>query len=311
MMWSASECENNPIRAMLAAASMPWLMPRKQLVERYGVSRHPAYDHDVIEVATATPLFKNLLWPLSAQVSKRFSPHLPATYFSSATYFGEHSRENLQRTTKQLEPALGPAYIVERYNTVRCEWISGAASLRLTVWPLDLQDGRAHDNPSHKREPRLVTACHVDIDTGFRLRATDAERAWIKSFVPVSQIHFTSNAANEFDLEYVREPVAGLDTIAGHVGISGDGDALMFAQSQLYIVPMIDVLRFDVHRMTPAKGGGGSWLSVECRTQCESISHKSLHISQAPGADDLNELAATLAGLTKKPFTLGDYQPDC
>ena len=277
----------------------------------YGIKRHPAYDWDVIEIATSTPLVSHLLWPLSAQVAPQFSPHLPATSFSSATFFAENSRDNLRRTARELEPALGRARIVERYNTVRCEWNAGAASLRLTAWPLDLQEGLPEDNPSHKREPRLITACHLDIDTGFRLRATDAELAWIKSFVPASPIHGPSNLRSEFDLEYVRDAVAGYDAVAGRIGVSADGGALIFAQSQLYIVPMTDVFGFNVHRMTPAKGSGGSWLNVKCRTQCEALTHKSLFISQAPGADDLNDLATALGKLTNKPVTLGDYQPDC
>ena len=295
----------------MAATGVPWQMPRKELAVCYGIRRHPAYDWDVIEIATSAPLVSNLLWPLSAQVASQFSPHLPATSFSSATFFAENSRDNLRRTAMELEPALGRARIVERYNTVRCEWNAGAASLRLTAWPLDLQEGLPHDNPSHKREPRLATACHLDIDTGFRLRATDAEVAWIKDFVPVSPIHGPSNPVSEYDLEYVRESVAGSEAVAGRIGVSADGGALIFAQSQLYIVPMTDVFGFNVQRMTPAKGSGGSWLDVKCRTQCEGLTHKSLFIRQAPGADDLNALATALGKLTKKPVALGSYESDC
>ncbi len=302
---------HNAIHALLDATGVPWRLPRRELSARYGIKRHPAYDYDVIEIATPSPLVSNLLWPLSAQVSPRFSPHLPAIRFSSATFITDNSRDNLRRTARELEPTLGHTRIVERYNTVQCEWTCSPASLRLMVWPEDLQDGTAYDNASHKRDPRLITACHVDIETGFRLHATDTEQAWIANFVPTSPIQFTSNPANEFDLEYVRDCVAGYDAVAGFVGISVDGGALIFAQSQLYVVVMSDVIAFEVHRMTPAKGGGGSWLNVKCRTQCEGLSHKSLFISQAPGADDINALAEKLAALTGKPFILGDYAPDC
>jgi hypothetical protein len=303
--------DGNSIHSLLDARAVPWRSTRQVLTERFGVRPHPAYQWDIIELATPMPILDHLLWPLSAQVQPQFAPHLPATYFSAAASFGENSRDNLRRTVTQLEPMLGKARTVERDNIVRCEWLAGAASLRLTVWPLDLHVGPPNEIDAHKREPRLPTACHIDIDTGFCLAATDAELTWIRSFVPVGRIRFYGATASEHDLEYGRAPVESSDSIVGSVGCSADQRALIFGQSQLFVIPMTDVFRFTVDRILPAKGSGGSHLRVDCRTRCETLSEKSLTISSAPGADDLNELAAKLASVAGKPLLLGDYESDC
>lgn len=302
---------NNPIQKLLSDAGVPWQSSRQALVERFGVSTHPALEIDIIKIETPEPFLKNLLWPLSAHVLPQFSQHLPATYFSTVTSYGENSRDNLRLTAQQLIPLLGPARIAERTNTVQCEWLSGAASLRLIVWPLDLQDGTRHENSAHVREPRTATGCHVEIETGFRLAVADEERDWLNNFVPAGPITFVSAPASEYELEYVREPIAGIENIRGRVGTSANRDALIFWQSQLYVVPMADVIGLTVDRMTPAKGSGGSWLKVECRTQCEGLTSKSLFITRAAGADDLNTFGAELASATGKPLTLSEYCADC
>jgi hypothetical protein len=280
-------------------------------MERFGVRLHPAYLMDVIELATPTPLLTNLLWPLSTQVRPQFAPRLPAIYFSGVTSFGDNSRQNLRLTAKQLEPMLGSGRIKQRGNIERCEWIDGLATLRLTIWPLDLHCGPPHDNPSHAREPRLATGCHVEVETGFMLAVTAKEAVWIKRFVPVAKITFTSQSVGENVLEFVREPIAESGGIAGMVGYSEDCAALIFYTSQLYIIPVADVLRFTVHRLLPAKGGGGSWLEVECLTQCPGVPMKTLTITSAPGADDLNDLAQSLALRARRPFALSAYTYDC
>jgi hypothetical protein len=109
----------------------------------------------------------------------------------------------------------------------------------------------------------------------------------------------------------VREPIAGIEHLRGRVGTSADRGALIFWQSQLYIVPMADVIGLTVDRMTPAKGSGGSWLNVECRTKCDGLASKSLLITKAAGADDLNAFGAELAAATGKPLVLSEYYADC
>jgi hypothetical protein len=302
--------DDNPVLKTLNAAGVPWQMPRSELAARFGVRPHPAYQWDVIAIQTDRPIVDGLLYPLSAQVFPQFSPHLPATEFSGVTYFGNDARRNLELTAKQLAGRLGNAKIADRYNTVHCEWNFGAASISLLSWPPDLQRIPMNNNPAHKRDPRLAVGCSIAIKTGFRLKPTAQERVWLKSFVPLHAIDVEPNvtpdsprtqAAPQGELEFIREPVEGSDRIFGFMGHSADGAALIFCRSELYLVSMERVARFTVDRIQPARGRGGSRLSVECATDYDAVSSKELRIASAAGIDDLNELGAQLAAATNKP----------
>lgn len=86
--------------------------------ERYGTRLHQAYQWEIIEIATPTPILKNLLWPLSVQVQPQFSTRVPALEFSSVVSYGNNSRDNVRLTAQQLEPKLGKARIAERYKAI-------------------------------------------------------------------------------------------------------------------------------------------------------------------------------------------------
>lgn len=314
----AGAAEGNPIRALLDEIELPWRLTREALVRHYGIRSHAAYRWDVIEIETARPIVDGLIWPLSAQASQRCSPFLPATRFTGATWFDADARGNLRRTAEGIAARLGEAPIEQRYNTVQCEWAAGAAALRLTAWPPELQSGSLA-NPAHERDPRLVTACLLEIETGFRPDATPEELAWLRGFVPIAPIagdrRMTPDAVRklsppESELEFVREPPADLGRVFGRVGRSADGAALIFCHTQLYLIPSAQVLEFRVERMLPAKGGGGSWLEAECRTGYGDVPAKRVVVARADGPEDLNDLAAALSIALGKPFVLGDHGYD-
>jgi hypothetical protein len=174
-------------------------------------------------------------------------------------------------------------------------------------------------NPAQRRDPRLVASCHVAINTGFRKAATAEELVWLNSFAAVDRIRIDDRVAadslralpaEQSELEFVREPVADLRRIFGFVGCSADREALIFCHAQLYLVPMAAVIGFRVERVLPARGGGGSRLEVECRTDYESLRTKRLKISAADGVEDLNDLASAISAATNKPFELGKYVYD-
>lgn len=309
---------DNAVHALLDAIGLPWQSPRAELEERFGVTVHPAYQWEVIDVPTARPIVDALLWPLSTQVSPLFSPHLPATEFSGVVWFGDDARENLKRTRAQLTAALGPAEIEQRYNTVRADWRAGAASVSLMVWPPELQSFRG-SNPAQDRDPRLSVSCHISVETGWRPALSERERAWLASFVPIADVQAQYNpepaspvdtAASQSELEFVREPDIDLAPLLGKLGYSADGEALIFCHRQLYVVPMSEVTGFRVERMLPAKGGGGSWLEAACRTDYGDGETKSLTLTAGAAADDLNDLAARVAAAAGKPLKLSNYHYD-
>ena len=301
----------NPIHAWLDAFEIPWRSTRAALAKRYGIRTHPAYGWKIIEIPASRPIVAGLLWPLSAQVWPGHSPRVPATSFSSVASFGANARDNLGRVAEHLAEQFGPSPIEPAGNTVQCRWRAGAASVQLIAWPPELQSHRPN-NPAHARDPRLVSGCHIAIETGFRLPASPAERAWLDSFVAIGPARDPQARATapEMLLEYIREPPPGVERIFGQVGHSADRQALIFCPAQLYLIPMAEVTGFKVTRLRPARGSGGSQLEATCRTGERDMPVKTVTIARADGVDDLNELAATLSATLARPFELGDYLDD-
>ena len=307
----------NRILNILEAAGIPWRISRAELAARYGVRRHAAYDWDVIEIDTTPPIVDGLLWPLSAQVLPQFPPHLPATLLTGLICVADDALQNFRFAMGRLAASLGPGETRSAANSIELCWSHGPARLSLTVWPPAMQQWK-FTNPAHDRDPRLKTACHLAIDTGFRPAATPMERAWLTTFETVAPIEtgrmsdstVRQSPASQAELEYVREPPAAAAPLFGSVGVSADRKALIFYGAQLYLIAVEDVVAFQVVRMLPAKGPGGSRLEVECRTRCVGLETKRLTITAAKGTEDLNSLAAELSRKTARPFALGSYEYD-
>jgi hypothetical protein len=309
----------NPIHNLLDQAGIPWRNTRRTLEDQFGIEKHPAYDWDVINLSADADLVGGLLYPLSAQAFPQFSTAYPATEFSSVCYFGGDERKNIHKAAEQLAKKLGPAPVAVKYNTLYCEWQFGAAMVSLTTWPADMQRGPALNNPAQAKDPRLAKGCHLRIQTGFRPPPTPIERAWLDSFVPISGLQVPRNIdpsglattpAHQSELEFVREPGVELENVFGKLGLSADRAALIFSLAQTYIVPVADLVGFRAERIQPAKGPGGSYLQVECRTHYDGPPTKELTICSSDGPDDLNELTQKIAAATGKPFSLTEYYAD-
>jgi len=301
----------------LTAIGLPWNCSRGSLEEKFGIRQHAAYGWEVIEILTPLPFVRGLLWPLSAQVLPQFSAAMPATEFSGNAYFGDDARDNLQRTVEQLVPVLGEGKTTRTSNTLGHEWRFGPASVELYVWPPEMQQFPA-TNPAHLKEPRLKVACHAGVKTGYRRPCSAKDKLAIESFVPVALIPGDLSAmrsaqrrpAPQSELEFIRLLDGDVGTRYGWIGRSDDCSALVSFGSELYIVPMEDVIQFEVVRVQPAKGPGGSWLQMRCRSKTSRNELKNLTVCEAEGLDDLSELAATIASAIGKPFTLLPYASD-
>lgn len=308
---------HNPLLEYLTAIGLPWQSSRASLADQYGIRPHAAYTWDVIEIETPRPIVNGLLWPLSVQVFSQFSPHMPATEFSGVTYLDKDARKNMQLTVGQLIPVLGKGERTGSSNTIGHKWAFGPASIELIVWPPDMQRGPII-NPAHAREPRLKTGCHVYIKTGFRPRATAQEKALLDSFIPVAQVFKAQPTPRptrdlpvpQHELEFIRLPEENCGPQCGWLGYSADRSALIFFGHELYLIPMEDVLQFQVARILPAKGGGGSWLEVTCRCNYTSQKTKTVTLCSGDRADELNDLAATVANAMGKPLVLMPYEYD-
>ena len=303
--------ERAALLAALDELGLPWRETRAALTARYGARPHPAYQWDVVEVP-GRPV-STLLWPLSMQVKPQFSPDYPAGRFSSAAYYGDNAYKNVERAAKTMSALLGPTRPAVRNNTYQCGWRAGATCVRLTSWPPELQSPKL-TNPSHEREPRLVTACHVEVVTGFRPTPSPQEEAWLSSFLAITPIRgdrrmqaedVANLAPMEAQVEFVREPEDHVARTFGLVGASADRRALIFCHTQLFVLPVAVTAAFRVERMLPAKGGGGCWLDVICTTGDPDWPSKRIKIHSADAPDALNGFGAELAAYFRKPFELG------
>ena len=308
----------NPIHRLLDEIGLPWRTPRAELERRYGNRRDPAYGSEMVSFDDVPPVVDGMLRPLSAQVSDRYAPQLPITRFIGHASFGDDAHDNLRRTAARLAARFGPATIGRSWNTLVCGWACGAASVGLIAWPDEWQSDHL-PNPAHERDPRLASACHVTILTGFRPALTPEERGWLDGFVPVAPIEgnrlmtperLRNSPAGEHELEFVREPPARLDHLFGRMGRSAGGEALIYCLDQLHLVPADVILRFRVDRMLPAKGGGGATLLVECATGIAADPVKRLTVTSAGDPDGLNGTGAAMARALGKPLILGEYGYD-
>lgn len=313
-----SQLESNPLHAYFNREGFPWQITRLELVAKFGIRKHPAYDWDVIEIASDNPLVDNLLWPLSALAFPKFSPNMPAAQFSSVSYVSDDARENLRAVVSQLKPILGPGKSTSVSNCVGHQWYFDDGSVELRAWPSELQRGRIN-NPAHEREPRLKTGCHVQIDTGFRQPASVQERAWIESVVPIASLPERSIPSEDFhfpgtpqhELEFIRRAEPNFRNMPSGIGCSADRSVLIFHTAELYIVPIADIRQFRLARILPAKGGGGSWLQVDCSCEYDRQMTKSLTICAGRGADDLTAVGTMIAADVGKRLEVLPYEYDC
>lgn len=306
-----------PLHEYLDAIGFPWQSSRAWLQARFGIRSHAAYSWEVIELESLRPFVSGLLWPLSAAVLPEFSTKMPAVEFSGVSFFYEDARDNLHLTRSQLVPILGEGWSTETSNSLGHEWRFGPASVELHVWPPDMQRF-SMTNPAHSREPRLKVACSIGVKTGYRPGCSMEDRALINSFVPLARVPGDASSMNDAqqrparqsELEFIRSYDADLRGKYGWIGRSADHSALIFFGPELYLVSMADVTQFEVERVHPAKGPGGSWLRVRCRCNDDLGSTKAITICNATGADDLSELAAGIARSAEKPFVLLPYGAD-
>lgn len=202
-------------------------------------------------------------------------------------------------------------------NSLGHKWTFGPASVELHVWPPEMQLFPMNI-PAHASEPRLKAACSIGVKTGFRPQCSVEDRALIESFVPVARTsaarpatrHALRQPAPQHELEFIRLPDEDFGDMYGWIGRSDDQSTLIFFGPELYLVPMTDAIQFEVARVRPAKGPGGSSLNMRCLFNYAHEKTKTLTICSAAGVEDLNELAATVAHATKKPFTLLPYEDD-
>ena len=311
--------DDTPIHRWLDARGVPWRATRADLAQRYGVRTDPAYDWPIIPIETPQPVVAGLIQPLHAQAFEVLSPRAPAGEFFATVWVEDDARRNIRAAAAELEPHLGPVRVARQHNTEHAEWRFGRASVELTVWPRDLQANLSLEIPAHERDPRLATACHVQVRTGLRLPPSDAERAWLDSFEEIERIApeamFTPqmlriNYAAPTELEFIRELPDGYGHLCGLLGRSRNGEAIVLCRSQLYVILGADVTGVRVDGLLPGRGPGGAWLYLDVATQEPDCPQKQILICEGAAAGDLDETGRRLARALGVPLTIQDPSYD-
>ena len=306
-----------PIHELLDDLGLPWREPRASVELLYGIREDPLYQRKVVFFEDAERP-NGFIQSWQADVFERYAPEMPVVRFSGIAWFGPDADDNLRRVAEPFAQRLGHAPIGQQYNTLVCGWRSGAASLGLQAWPPAWQS-RDLKNDAQAREPRLVTACRVTLLTGFRLPLSALEEEWLAGFRPLAatgpmlrsaSVDIVEIPPNDTELEYVRDPGPWLSVVRNRVGCSTRAEALILCTHQLFVVAASDILGFEVIRMLPAKGGGGSSLLVRCRTPCPDVPCKTLHVAQDSDPDGVTSLGRHLADVFNKSCEVGPYFDD-
>ncbi len=307
----------NPLHRLLDDLGLPWREPRAVVETRCGIEVDPFHRRDAVFLRDAVrpPGF---LEPWRVDVSERYAPDLPVVRFGGMAWSEDDATGNLRRHAAFFAERLGPAPIGREWNTLVCGWRSGAASLRLTAWPPAWQSPELR-NDAHQREPRLRTAVHVTLLTGFRLPLSSHEERWMAEFQSIAEVaplgplygaDVTDTAPSDVEVEYARDPGMYLPAVRRRVGRSPDAEALILCTHQLFVVAREDVLGFEVIRLLPAKGGGGSTLMVRCRTSCPGVAFKTLRVTDHSDPDGAIALGNELAAVFDRPCEVGPYFDD-
>ncbi|QYF87022.1 hypothetical protein [Brevundimonas sp. PAMC22021] len=308
---------SNPLHQLLNQLGLPWKETRQQVEARVIASLDPFYRRNALFFPDAVRP-SGFLQPWTASLFERYAPDAPIVRFSGLAWYTDDAGANIDRIADYFAARLGPAPVGKQYNTLYGRWQAGTASLELQSWPHAWQSPNLQ-NDAHAREPKLITACRVSLLTGFRLPLSVEEERWVADARPIAETRpflspnpggLANTAPGETEVEYARDPAGYLPQVRNRISCPPGREALILCSHQLFVLPARDVLGFEVLRLLPAKGGGGSSLSVRVRTPCRGVPYKTLRVSDHSDPDGVTGLGQDLAILFGTACDIGPYFDD-
>ncbi len=334
----------NRVQQWLDAAGLPWQTSRADLAAQFGVTRCGWSTYDTVLIDTNPDALPHLLQPFSFWDVPLFAPELPPLRLSAHLWESDKAERNLAIALKELTLHLGPAMPDNTSNTFGWRWSDGPASISIICWPSKLQR-EYFPNSSHEREPRLKTACSINIETGFRLICTPTELAWLENAMPAITLPVSPLASwlprapqpprglfsrllgkpvqqrprtivealatlgvTESELAYVRQPPPFIERLHGGVFLSPDQTMLAICVGQLKILPMANVQAVHLEVVAPARGSGVKIIELVCQRADRPESRCT--ITTSGHGDTLERTAEALANLLKRPLTIGHSLDD-
>lgn len=304
--------EGNRIHRFLETGGIDWRRPIACFVERYGITRCPWLDIEVVLVADAAGIVPGLLRPPEFHVRRNWAAAMPPLDFFGLIGDSPDWAENLSLARAALDGALGAAVADNSANTRGWRWSEGRAEARLIAWPPDLQ--YPSPNRMHERDPRTKTACHLTLTTGFRPVCTEAELTQLETFEDLDGLpkpafvdRLASGRFSQYELEYLRELPPGFD-LHGRIGRAGN--ALIFALGQLHWVPLAELRAVRLNRCRPARGPGYSRAELVCASAAASGAKKALTLGDHARNSGLDEWALRLAEILDLPVEVEEFDDD-
>ncbi|WP_133492697.1 hypothetical protein [Alcanivorax sp. 24] len=313
--------KGNAIQDTLDGIGFPWRASGQELIDRFGLVRHPAYDWEQSPITPCPLALDGLLYPISPQIFRAPSRHHVPLWFSGDVWIKNDPLANLRHAHRRITELLGPAPIGVRNNTISSIWRAGPARISLTVWPPKLQPpGWNRNVPAHERDRRLKTACSILIEPGYRRPMSVREREWLGSFTPLDEVRGMVSAStlkalwasipDGYSQDFVCLPPLDQDDFLGRIGLSSDHEALIVCAKQLHIVPVERIVALRLQKLRPAKGGGGAFLVL--LFHAAPGVERTLGISESFGdMDVLDDLASLLSNTLNLPLRVPEPQYDC
>jgi hypothetical protein len=300
----------NRIHQLLASAGIDWRQPISSFIERYGVTRCPWLEIDIVLVAEGEPILHGLLRPLEFRVRPDWAVDQPPLDFFGLVSVASDWAANFDAAQSELAAKLGTAESDDNANSRARRWRNGNAEIEIRSWPPELQYPSI--NYMHERDPRTKTACHVTIATGYRPECTPAERELLNSFCEVARLPLAplriSEGPSQYELEYYRALPSDLGRLAGRIGRAGD--RLFWARRDLHAVPFEEIRNVKLIRCHPARGPGYGAVELVCASSAADGREKTLQLGTDPAPDGLDEWAAALADSLGRPLAIEDCYDD-
>lgn len=307
---SAAEIAQNPVWQLLARAGIDWTAGQARLVARHGLTRDRISQADHVVLPTDFPAFQDFIEPLAFRPNPQEHPALPLAYISgSFSQYGDVAA-NVMHLRHALEPYLGTPESSGVSNTIGWRWQHGRACLTLTGWPRAL-NRHYGQNDYHKREPKMIDACSVVIEPGYRLPLLPAEAHMLADLRPLLARNTAAPDDNRYsktEAEYIRLSHMRFPLLKTHVAISADGSHLVCGTPTSFVLlPVADIARFEVVRMMPARFAGYSTLFAVMQTGLAACPEKFIALDSRDGADDFNADGPALAANLGRACVLQEY----
>lgn len=310
----------NTIQDMLDSLGFPWRASCQELIDRFGLVRHPAYDWEQSPIMPCPLALDGLLYPMSPQIFRTPSRNQVPLWFSGNVWIKKDPLANLRHAHRRITELLGPAPIGVRNNTVSSIWRAGPARISLTVWPPKRQPSEWNRNiPAHERDRRLETACSIYIEPGYRRPMSVQEREWLRRFTPLDEVRgvvpastldaLWASAPDDYSQDFVCLPPLDQDNFLGRIGLSSEHEALIVCARQLHIIPVERIVALRLQKLRPAKGGGGASLTLIFQTSPDA--EREFGLSGSLGdMDALDDLASHLSKTLNRPLQVPEPQYD-